>query len=87
MKNIFTSKVLIIRSERKVWQNFQEKTFKNIWWVIKNAITLHSLLRNKASDIEKDTIDKSSTRANKKVLSQFLNKISQAGSSEREFSL
>ena len=44
------SKMLIIRGERK-WVNFfQEKTFKNIWWVIKNAITLHSLLRNKAHE-------------------------------------
>ncbi len=50
LKNIFTSKSLIIRDERKKLKIFQEKTFKNIWWVIKNAITLHSLLRNKAHE-------------------------------------
>ena len=46
-----------------------------------------AVVRLKAANIENDTIDKSSTRANKKVLSQFLNEISQAGSSERGFSL
>ena len=40
-------------------------------------------VQGKQTNIEIITIDKSSTRANKKVLSQFLNEISQAGSSEQ----
>ena len=48
LKKLSTRKTLKINTLPKIAKNFFKKTSKNIWSLLKNAVPLHSQIRNNA---------------------------------------